>query len=75
MCAGGWSAPASRSTRTTYKCATAATRLVVGTVEQAAERLRAFEQAGVARVMLQHLDHTDLDMVALIGRELAPAVA
>ena len=50
-------------------------RLVVGTVEQAAERLREFEQAGVERVMLQHLDHTDLDMVALIGRELAPAVA
>jgi alkanesulfonate monooxygenase SsuD/methylene tetrahydromethanopterin reductase-like flavin-dependent oxidoreductase (luciferase family) len=50
-------------------------RLVVGTVEQAAERLHAFEQAGVERVMLQHLDHTDLEMVALIGRELAPAVA
>jgi alkanesulfonate monooxygenase SsuD/methylene tetrahydromethanopterin reductase-like flavin-dependent oxidoreductase (luciferase family) len=50
-------------------------RLILGTVEQAAERLRAFEQAGVERVMLQHLDHTDLDMVALIGRELVPAVA
>jgi len=24
--------------------------------------------------MLQHLDQTDLDMVELIGRELAPAV-
>ena len=50
-------------------------KLVLGTVEQAAETLRTFEKAGVARVMLQHLDHTDLDMVALIGRELAPAVA
>ncbi len=30
--------------------------------------------AGVERVMLQHLDHRDLEMVALIGRELAPAV-
>jgi alkanesulfonate monooxygenase SsuD/methylene tetrahydromethanopterin reductase-like flavin-dependent oxidoreductase (luciferase family) len=50
-------------------------RLIVGTVEQAAERLREFEQAGVERMMLQHLDHTDLEMVALIGRELAPAVA
>ena len=48
---------------------------VLGTVEEAAERLRAFERAGVERVMLQHLDHTDLDMVELIGRELAPAVA
>ena len=50
-------------------------RLIVGTVEQAAERLREFEHAGVERMMLQHLDHTDLEMVALIGRELAPAVA
>jgi len=48
---------------------------ILGTVEQAAERLRAYEAAGVERVMLQHLDHTDLDMVALIGRELAPSVA
>jgi hypothetical protein len=29
----------------------------------------------VSRVMLQHLLHTDLDVVSLIGRELAPAVA
>jgi alkanesulfonate monooxygenase SsuD/methylene tetrahydromethanopterin reductase-like flavin-dependent oxidoreductase (luciferase family) len=48
---------------------------VLGTLEEAAERLRAYEQAGVERVMLQHLDHRDLEMVALIGRELAPAVA
>ena len=27
------------------------------------------------RVMLQHLDHRDLEMIALIGTELAPAVA
>ena len=48
---------------------------ILGTLEEAAERLRAFEQAGVERVMLQHLDHQDLEMVALIGRELVPAVA
>jgi alkanesulfonate monooxygenase SsuD/methylene tetrahydromethanopterin reductase-like flavin-dependent oxidoreductase (luciferase family) len=47
----------------------------VGTVEQAAERLRALEELGYERVMLQHLVHDDLDTVALIGRELAPAVA
>jgi alkanesulfonate monooxygenase SsuD/methylene tetrahydromethanopterin reductase-like flavin-dependent oxidoreductase (luciferase family) len=47
----------------------------VGTVEQAAERLRAIEKIGIERVMLQHLAHEDLDTVALIGRELAPAVA
>jgi alkanesulfonate monooxygenase SsuD/methylene tetrahydromethanopterin reductase-like flavin-dependent oxidoreductase (luciferase family) len=48
---------------------------ILGTVEQAAERLRDYEAAGVERVMLQHLDHQDLAMVELIGRELAPAVA
>jgi alkanesulfonate monooxygenase SsuD/methylene tetrahydromethanopterin reductase-like flavin-dependent oxidoreductase (luciferase family) len=48
---------------------------VLGTLEEAAAQLRRYEQAGVERVMLQHLDHTDLEMVELIGRELAPAVA
>ena len=48
---------------------------ILGTLEEAAERLRAYEAAGVERVMLQHLDHQDLEMVELIGRELAPAVA
>jgi alkanesulfonate monooxygenase SsuD/methylene tetrahydromethanopterin reductase-like flavin-dependent oxidoreductase (luciferase family) len=48
---------------------------VLGTLEEAAAQLRRFEAAGVERVMLQHLDHTDLAMVELIGRELAPAVA
>ena len=48
---------------------------VVGTVEQAAERLRELERAGLDRVMLQHLLHDDLDAVALIGRELIPLVA
>jgi alkanesulfonate monooxygenase SsuD/methylene tetrahydromethanopterin reductase-like flavin-dependent oxidoreductase (luciferase family) len=48
---------------------------ILGTLEEAAEQLRAYERAGVERVMLQHLDHQDLAMVELIGRELAPAVA
>jgi alkanesulfonate monooxygenase SsuD/methylene tetrahydromethanopterin reductase-like flavin-dependent oxidoreductase (luciferase family) len=48
---------------------------VLGSVEEAAERLRAYERAGCDRVMLQHLLHTDLDPVRLIGRELAPALA
>ena len=48
---------------------------VLGTLEEAAAQLRRFEEAGVERVMLQHLDHQDLAMVELIGRELAPAVA
>ena len=47
----------------------------VGTVEQVIERLKQMEEIGYERVMLQHLAHQDLDTVALIGRELAPAVA
>jgi alkanesulfonate monooxygenase SsuD/methylene tetrahydromethanopterin reductase-like flavin-dependent oxidoreductase (luciferase family) len=37
--------------------------------------LREFEAAGVERVMLQHLVHDDLDVVATIAREIAPALA
>ena len=48
---------------------------ILGTLDEAAERLRTYERVGVERVMLQHLDHQDLEMVELIGRELAPAVA
>jgi F420-dependent oxidoreductase-like protein len=47
----------------------------VGTVDQVVERLKEIEAIGYERVMLQHLAHDDLDTVALIGRELAPAVA
>ena len=47
----------------------------VGTVEQVVERLQQIGEAGYERVMLQHLAHQDLDTVALIGRELVPAVA
>jgi alkanesulfonate monooxygenase SsuD/methylene tetrahydromethanopterin reductase-like flavin-dependent oxidoreductase (luciferase family) len=49
--------------------------LILGTVDQVAERLRGYEAAGVQRVMLQHLVHDDLDMVALIGDAVVPAVA
>ena len=48
---------------------------LIGSVDAVAERLRRYEQAGVTRVMLQHLVHEDLAMVDLIGRELRPAVA
>jgi F420-dependent oxidoreductase-like protein len=48
---------------------------IAGTVEQAAERLRAYAEAGAERAFLQCLLHRDLDMVELIGRELVPAVA
>jgi len=46
---------------------------IVGTVEEVRERVAALESVGVSRVMLQHLDHADLDAVAAIG-ELARAV-
>jgi alkanesulfonate monooxygenase SsuD/methylene tetrahydromethanopterin reductase-like flavin-dependent oxidoreductase (luciferase family) len=48
---------------------------ILGTVEQVAERCAALREAGVSRLMCQHLAHDDLDMVALLGRELAPALA
>jgi alkanesulfonate monooxygenase SsuD/methylene tetrahydromethanopterin reductase-like flavin-dependent oxidoreductase (luciferase family) len=45
-----------------------------GTVDELAERLRAYESVGVERAMLQHLDHEDVEMVAVLG-ELAAACA
>jgi alkanesulfonate monooxygenase SsuD/methylene tetrahydromethanopterin reductase-like flavin-dependent oxidoreductase (luciferase family) len=51
-------------------------RGVAGTPDDVVERLRELEDAGrVERVMLQHLLHDDLEMVALIGREVAPKLA
>jgi alkanesulfonate monooxygenase SsuD/methylene tetrahydromethanopterin reductase-like flavin-dependent oxidoreductase (luciferase family) len=43
---------------------------IVGTLEDAAEQVAALADAGVHRIMCQHLAHDDLDTVALIGREL-----
>lgn len=40
---------------------------VVGTLDEVVERLAEYEEAGVSRVMLQHLDHEDLSMVELLG--------
>jgi F420-dependent oxidoreductase-like protein len=48
---------------------------LVGTVDEVAEQLRELRAAGLSRVMLQHLLHTELETVELIGRQLAPAVA
>ncbi|HSK37187.1 MAG TPA: LLM class flavin-dependent oxidoreductase, partial [Actinomycetota bacterium] len=44
---------------------------LLGTVDQLAERFQALEAVGVSRVMLQHLDHADLDMVAVLGEVAA----
>jgi hypothetical protein len=35
------------------------------------EQLREYEEAGVERVMLQHLEHGDTEAVQWVGRELA----
>jgi F420-dependent oxidoreductase-like protein len=50
-------------------------RSVVGSVEEAVARLREYEAAGCDRVMLQHLLHTDLEPVRLLGEVLSPALA
>jgi F420-dependent oxidoreductase-like protein len=47
---------------------------ILGTTEQAIEQLRELEAAGLARIMGQHLLHRDLDAVALMGREIVPAL-
>ena len=47
--------------------------VLVGTVDHVVARLREYAEAGVERVFLQHLDHTDLEMVRLIGDAIVPA--
>jgi F420-dependent oxidoreductase-like protein len=47
---------------------------LIGTTGELVERLRTLEEAGVTRVMLQHLAHHDLDMVAVLG-EVAGTLA
>jgi alkanesulfonate monooxygenase SsuD/methylene tetrahydromethanopterin reductase-like flavin-dependent oxidoreductase (luciferase family) len=49
--------------------------VVHGTVAEAVERLREYEDAGVERVMLQHLLPDDLEMIELIGREIVPQLS
>jgi alkanesulfonate monooxygenase SsuD/methylene tetrahydromethanopterin reductase-like flavin-dependent oxidoreductase (luciferase family) len=48
---------------------------VIGVVDRAAEQLGALRDAGVSRVMCQHLAHDDQEFIALLGAELAPLVA
>ncbi len=40
---------------------------IVGTRNELVDRIGELEDAGVQRVMLQHLAHDDLTMVALLG--------
>jgi F420-dependent oxidoreductase-like protein len=48
---------------------------LVGTVDEVLERLAEYAEAGVQRVLLQHLVHDDLEMLGLIGAEILPAAA
>jgi alkanesulfonate monooxygenase SsuD/methylene tetrahydromethanopterin reductase-like flavin-dependent oxidoreductase (luciferase family) len=50
-------------------------RGLAGEPSELVASLREFGAAGVTRVMLQHIVHDDLDVVATIGREIAPALA
>ena len=44
---------------------------VIGTTDEVRAQLEALAESGIERFFLQHLDHTDLDTVALLGAELA----
>jgi F420-dependent oxidoreductase-like protein len=48
---------------------------IKGTVPEALEQLEALREAGLTRVMAQHLLHRDLDAVELLGREVVPALS
>jgi alkanesulfonate monooxygenase SsuD/methylene tetrahydromethanopterin reductase-like flavin-dependent oxidoreductase (luciferase family) len=50
-------------------------RWLAGTVEEVVERIAELSAFGVTRVFLQHLNHGDDDLVALVGDELLPEVA
>ena len=49
--------------------------LIAGTPDEIVARLREYEQAGVERVMFQHLLHRDLDALELFAAEVVPAFA
>jgi F420-dependent oxidoreductase-like protein len=48
---------------------------IVGTIDQAVERLIGLREVGVSRVMCQHLLHDDLEAIELLGDQVAPRVA
>jgi F420-dependent oxidoreductase-like protein len=48
---------------------------VVGTPDHVVERLLELQDAGLDRVMLQHLRHDDLETIELVGREVIPRVS
>jgi F420-dependent oxidoreductase-like protein len=48
---------------------------LVGTPEQVIEQIHAYEEAGCKRIMLQHHNQTDMEVLQLIAEEILPAVA
>ena len=48
---------------------------LVGSVDEVLARLAQYAEAGVERVLLQHLVHEDLETVELIGKEVVPTAA
>jgi F420-dependent oxidoreductase-like protein len=48
---------------------------VAGTVDEVLGRLAEYAAAGIQRVLVHQLVHTDLESVELIGREIVPAAA
>jgi F420-dependent oxidoreductase-like protein len=48
---------------------------LVGTPYQVLDRLQSYADAGVHRVMLQHLLHEDLEAVEIVGTEVVPYAA
>ena len=49
-----------------------AVRGVVGTPDQAVDRIGRLAEAGVERIMLQHLFHDDLDLLDVVAEEIVP---
>lgn len=47
---------------------------LAGTVEDVIERIEELREIGVTRVFLQHLNHSDDEMIALVGDRVAPAL-
>jgi F420-dependent oxidoreductase-like protein len=47
---------------------------IVGTVGEVVDKLGELAEVGVQRVMLQHQNHADTEMVRVLGEEIAPRV-
>ena len=48
---------------------------IAGTADEALKRLAEYAEAGVDRILMQHLVHEDLEMLELIGTEIVPRAA